>query len=155
MSDVRLGLIGCGAHLARRLPFFTGATVAAVADPSAEARSTFARTAHGFADHREMLASVDLDGVVVASPHGLHFRHATDALDAGCHVLVYKPMVTTSADAIELERQTNASGRVVSLAIEGLFTSEFRHICALPSSTCGLESTERRRMTTPSCDARD
>jgi predicted dehydrogenase len=131
VSDVRLGLIGCGAHLARRLPFFTGATVVAVADPSADARSTFAPTAAGFADHREMLASVDLDGVIVASPHGLHFRHATDALAADCHVLVYKPMVTTSSEAIELERLARASGRVVSLAIEGLFTAEFRHICAL------------------------
>lgn len=128
VSDVRLGLIGCGAHLARRLPFFTGATVAAVADPNADARSTFAPAARGFADHREMLDSVDLDGVVVASPHGLHFRHTSDALGAGCGVLVYKPMVTSSSDAVELERLALATGRVVSLAIEGLFTAEFRQV---------------------------
>jgi predicted dehydrogenase len=84
-----------------------------------------------FADHAGMLEAVELDGVVISSPHGLHFRHAADALAAGCGVLVYKPMVTTSRDARELVRLAEESGRVVSLAIEGLFTPEFRHVRAL------------------------
>ena len=75
--------------------------------------------------------SVELDGVVVSSPHGLHFRHVADSLAAGCHALVYKPMVTTSGDARELVRLAAERGRVVSLAVEGLFTAEFRHVRAL------------------------
>ena len=58
----------------------------------------------GFEDYREMLASVEMDGVVVSSPHVLHFEHASAALARGCHVLVEKPMTTTARDARELVR---------------------------------------------------
>jgi predicted dehydrogenase len=56
----------------------------------------------GFEDYREMLASVEMDGVVVSSPHTLHFEHASAALAKNCHVLVEKPMTTTAGDAREL-----------------------------------------------------
>lgn len=131
MDEPRVGLIGCGAFVRTRLPELERAAIVAVADPSEELRTTIAAGAERFADPAEMLASVELDGVVISSPHGLHFRHATDALAAGCGVLVYKPMVTTSADARVLVRLAEESGRVVSLAIEGLFTAEFRHVRAL------------------------
>jgi len=126
---VRLGLIGCGSHVRNRLPWLEG--VVAVADPSEANRSGIRVDAARYADHHEMLEKARLDGVVVASPHGLHFRHVADALAAGCHVLVYKPMVTTSSEAVEVTRLAAESGRVVSLAIEGIFTPEFRHVRGL------------------------
>jgi predicted dehydrogenase len=45
-----------------------------------------------------------LDGVVVATPHSLHARHAMAALEAGCHAMVEKPMTTSTADARNLVR---------------------------------------------------
>jgi predicted dehydrogenase len=59
---------------------------------------------HGFEDYREMLSRVELNGVVISSPHVLHFEHASAALERGCHVLVEKPMTTTAADARALVR---------------------------------------------------
>ena len=56
----------------------------------------------GFEDYRAMLAEVEMDGVVVSSPHVLHFEHASAALARGCRVLVEKPMTTAAADAREL-----------------------------------------------------
>ena len=53
----------------------------------------------GYTDHLEMLTAEVPDGVVVASPHPLHFAHAMAALEAGAHVLVEKPMTTSAADA--------------------------------------------------------
>ncbi len=44
----------------------------------------------------------DLDLVVVASPSGDHAEHAIAALAAGAHVLVDKPLATTTADAQRL-----------------------------------------------------
>ena len=38
-------------------------------------------------DYQKLLSEVQLDGVVVASPHTLHYEHATAALEAGCHVM--------------------------------------------------------------------
>jgi predicted dehydrogenase len=129
MSEVRLGLIGCGSHIRNRLADLDG--VVAVSDPDEAMRSTIVPGAAQFADHRAMLDAVELDGVVISSPHGLHFGHIADALAAGCNVLVYKPMVTSSDDAREVVRLAEESGRVVSLAIEGLFSAEFRHVRAL------------------------
>lgn len=53
----------------------------------------------GFEDYREMLDTVPMDGVVVSSPHVLHYEHAAAALEKGCHVLVEKPLTTSTADA--------------------------------------------------------
>ena len=53
----------------------------------------------GFEDYREMLDAVPMDGVVVSSPHVLHYEHASAALEKGCHVLVEKPLTTTARDA--------------------------------------------------------
>ena len=66
--------------------------------------------AEGFEDYREMLRRVPMDGVVVSSPHTLHFEHAGAALEAGCHVLVEKPLATTTADARALTRLAAAKG---------------------------------------------
>ncbi len=55
-------------------------------------------------DYRALLAHCELDAVVVTSPHTLHFEHARAALEAGCHVMVEKPMCTRADDARELVR---------------------------------------------------
>ncbi len=67
----------------------------------------------GFEDYREMLEKVPMDGVVVSSPHTLHFEHASAALKKGCHVLVEKPMTTTAADARALVGIATAAGREI------------------------------------------
>ena len=53
-------------------------------------------------DYRALLAETRPDGVVIASPHVDHHEHAKAALDAGCHVLVEKPLTTSAADARDL-----------------------------------------------------
>jgi len=47
---------------------------------------------HGTRDYREMLKDPDLDAVVVTSPPDTHVPMALDALRAGKHVVVEKPM---------------------------------------------------------------
>lgn len=43
-----------------------------------------------------------LDGVVVTSPHHLHYEHARAALLAGCHVMCEKPMTLHAEQAWDL-----------------------------------------------------
>jgi predicted dehydrogenase len=46
----------------------------------------------------EMLAAgLEIDVVSIASPNGLHEEHALKALDAGCHVVIEKPMALSKA----------------------------------------------------------
>ena len=63
----------------------------------------------GFAteDYEELLAQ-DLDGVVVTSPHHLHFEHARAALLSGRHVMVEKPMTLEPDQAWELVKLAQA-----------------------------------------------
>jgi len=58
------------------------------------------RPAH---DHLgRLLEDPDLDGVIIATPDGLHAEQALAALEAGKHVLVEKPMATRVAGAVAM-----------------------------------------------------
>jgi predicted dehydrogenase len=52
-------------------------------------------------DYRELL-DVELDGVVVASPHTLHYEHGRAVLERGLPLMCEKPMTTQAAHAREL-----------------------------------------------------
>lgn len=61
-------------------------------------------------DYRELLGQCELDGVVVASPHTLHFEHASAALEKGLHVMCEKPITTRGADARRLVEIADRNG---------------------------------------------
>jgi predicted dehydrogenase len=98
---VRAALIGAGQiarqHLAclNQLP---GVEVAAVCDLS-PAVAECAAERHGipswFTDHQRMLREVKPDVVHITTPPTSHYRLAMDALDAGAHVIVEKPVTGT------------------------------------------------------------
>ena len=72
------------------------------------------RQRFGFAfatqDYRQPLEQCDLDGVVVASPHTLHYEHARAALERGLHVMCEKPMTTSADDARALVKHATEMG---------------------------------------------
>lgn len=105
-STCRVGIIGCGA-IAERLhaPDYAvcpEAEIVALCDVNvARARylaDRFARGARVYGDYRVMLKKEKLDGVTVVLPNYLHAPVTIDALNAGCHVMVDKPMATTVAE---------------------------------------------------------
>ena len=67
----------------------------------------------GYEDYRQMLDEVPMDGVVISSPHTLHFEHAKAALEKGCHVLVEKPLTTSAADARALVALAKSKGKQI------------------------------------------
>jgi predicted dehydrogenase len=52
-----------------------------------------------YTDHRAMLAETRPDVAVILTPHTFHAPIAIDCLQAGCHVLVEKPMAIQVAEA--------------------------------------------------------
>ncbi len=99
------------------------AVLAAVVDPDRTRTDAFRRW---LADHDlpdiatfsdlDGLLSADLaDAVVVASPDHLHADHARSVLAAGLDVVLEKPMVTTSADALALMAAEAASRGTVTV----------------------------------------
>ena len=65
-----------------------------------------------FADPAEMYAKVKPDAVVICTPHTLHFEHGMGALEAGCHVLMEKPMVTAADHAYKMKSKVEETGKV-------------------------------------------
>src|SRR3954453_22407318 len=63
-----------------------------------------------FPDLAEMLADPTLDAVLVATPPHTHHAIVKAALEAGKHVLVEKPLATTSDDARDLIEVAEAGG---------------------------------------------
>jgi predicted dehydrogenase len=52
-----------------------------------------------YADHRDMLREIHPDLVAVATDSGSHAALAVDCIDAGCHVLIEKPLALSLSDA--------------------------------------------------------
>src|SRR5689334_17792211 len=64
-----------------------------------------------FTDYHELIASGELNAVVVAIPDDLHYAVASEALAANLHVLCEKPLALSSSDAWALYRQAEAQQR--------------------------------------------
>lgn len=64
-------------------------------------------------DHHELLRDDDVQGVVIATPHSSHFALAKDALLAGKHVLVEKPLALSGRDARELRELAHTHKRAL------------------------------------------
>jgi predicted dehydrogenase len=59
---------------------------------------------------RELIEQPGLDGVIVTSPHTLHYEHARMALERGLHVMCDKPLCTRGEHARELVRMAKDKG---------------------------------------------
>lgn len=106
-DEVRIGIIGhgrWGPKLARALLAAGGARVVAIAVRS-EASAAALRhrvDATVTTDAVGLVASDTVDAVVIATPAPSHGGLARAALQAGKHVLVEKPMATSSPEVVEL-----------------------------------------------------
>ena len=53
-------------------------------------------------DTHTLFAEKNVDGVIVSTPTEHHFLPTVQALDAGCHVLVEKPITATLSEADQI-----------------------------------------------------
>jgi predicted dehydrogenase len=66
-------------------------------------------------DYRRLLENKDVDAVVIATPDHLHERITLDALSAGKHVYVEKPMTWTIGEGPRMIAAAKASGKVLQV----------------------------------------
>jgi myo-inositol 2-dehydrogenase/D-chiro-inositol 1-dehydrogenase len=121
---LRCGLIGYGAwgsHHARVMAGHPETQLMAIAARS-EATRAKAREerpqAHVYADYRDLLAKEQLDAVAVVLPSHLHFEVSRAVLEAGCHLLLEKPMCVRPEDCAVLNQLAAERKRVLAIGHE-------------------------------------
>ena len=117
-SPLRVGVIGVG-HLgslhAKMLAGNERAVLAGVVDtnPGQAGRVAAAHNTTAFASVGELLAHVD--AVTIATPTSAHYAVAAEALAAGKHLLIEKPVTQTVAEAEALCRMAADRGVIIQV----------------------------------------
>ena len=137
---INIGLIGYGywgPNLARNFARMADCRLAAICEAKPD-RAQQAALAYPHcwigSDSASMLVETDVDAVVIATPVGAHYRLAKQALQAGKHVLVEKPITETSAQALELVELAERKNLVLAVDHTFLFTGAVRKIKELVDS---------------------
>lgn len=128
-QEWRVAVIGAGTISQRvHVPVFQqqpNTTVVAVCDVNAaRAREVADETgvAHVYSDYEKMLAELQPNITVVATPNVFHKPMATAALESGSHVLCEKPVALTYTDAHAMFATAAAHERVLTVGTHFRFT---------------------------------
>src|SRR5690349_13375631 len=131
---IGIGVIGYGywgPNLVRNFAEAPGATLVGVSDLRADRLAQAQRRypSARFAERPdELLADPAIDAVAIATPVSSHFQLAMDALKANKHVLVEKPIASTSEQALRLIDEASARNRVLMVDHTFVYTGAVRRI---------------------------
>ena len=123
---IRVGVIGYGywgPNLVRNFSDVAGCEVAAVCDLSAERRALVTRrhpSVEAVSDPLALIRDPRIDAIVIATPVSSHYDLAMEALAAGKHVWVEKPLTLNSMQAERLVDQADRFER--TLLVDHTFT---------------------------------
>ena len=112
---MRIGIIGCGLVGRKRARALGDARLVACADPVRERAEALAREVSGSAEAvtgwQAVVERVDVDAVIVATPHNLLAEITLAAVTAGKHALVEKPAARWAHEldpSIDMAKRTGA-----------------------------------------------
>lgn len=129
-GKTRVAIIGCGMiadQHADQLRYLPGCELVAVCDTDELMARQLAerfRVPAVFVDARDMLGAGGIDAVHVTTPAQSHFALGRLCLEAGCHVYLEKPFTETAAEAEELLRLAQATGRRITVGHNLQFSPE-------------------------------
>jgi predicted dehydrogenase len=118
-APVRIGVVGLGywgPNLARNLQEQAEADLAGLCDLSPERLERLGRrypAAGRYGQLEQMLADPTIEAVVVATPVSTHHRVASQALRAGKHVFIEKPLASSAGEALDLIELADREGLVM------------------------------------------
>jgi predicted dehydrogenase len=124
---IRVGIVGCGRmgeNHCRIVREINGVSIVGVVDPNLDrARAIAAGYAIQQAASRleELLERTQVDAVHILTPPTTHAPLACTALQAGCHVLVEKPMALTVAEAEQMLDAAAQHDRILTVGHNHLF----------------------------------
>ncbi len=127
----KIGIIGCGwiggvhCDAAKMLP---NAEVVACCDTNRERAESFAkarRLPKFYTDHKALLEDREIEVVITGIPNFLHHKIATDAMTAGKHVIIEKPLAMSLEECESLIETSKRTGKVIGYAEELCFVPKF------------------------------
>lgn len=131
---ITLAQIGCGywgPNLLRSFSAVSGCHVKYLADSNPERRAFVGKefpSTQAVAEVEVVLADPEVRGVVIATPAATHFALAREALRAGKHVFVEKPLATSVAEVDQLGALARESGLIVMVGHTFLYNSAVRYV---------------------------
>lgn len=135
LSDkVRFGLVGFGAwgqqhaQAISRNPHADLVAIVAPSEASRAAATSAFPTAHVFGSHRELLEQSPCDVIDIVTPSHTHLEIASDALHAGKHVLLEKPMALSVADCRTLVDLAASKQKLLAVGHELRLSSQWGHV---------------------------
>ena len=137
MSKIRLGMIGAGqiaAFTSREFRRHPNCAITAIADPNEERATELAtavRAEQAYTDVGALLAREDLDAVYIAVPNAHHEAVATQALNAGKHVLLDKPFALSAAAAENVIAAAQDNDQTLMLGMNQRFERNVQRAKAL------------------------
>jgi predicted dehydrogenase len=83
---------------------------------------------HTYTDYQEMLAKEQPDLVAIATESGKHAQIALDSLDAGCNIIIEKPIALSLADADKIIAKAREKNLVVCTNHQNRFNKAIQKI---------------------------
>ncbi len=138
-GKVRVAILGCGgmagahAHRFRHNPEVEIVALCDVTEQQVKAfidrnLKDYKPEPKVFTDAATMYAQAKPDAVSIVTPHTMHFEHGMQALAAGCHVLMEKPMVTNAEHAHKLAKAAADSKKIFTIGYNTPCTPEFNYL---------------------------
>lgn len=145
MRRLKIGVVGAGLigqleHLPNILHLTKQYQLMGVADASPMMRKVLQeRGLTTYANYQQLLAA-DIDVVLIAAPDQYHAEIALAALSRGKHVFCEKPLCFSVAEAQQIARARDASGRVVQVGYMKRFDPSYEKLLSLlPSDASALK----------------
>jgi predicted dehydrogenase len=133
-SAINVAVIGCGywgPNLIRNLRQLPDCSVKTICDLD-EGRLEHMRSLYPEAvttsDHKDIMEDASITAVAVATQVDLHYSLAKEALEAGKHVFIEKPMTSSSAHSRELVEIADKKGLTLMTGHTFIYSSPVRHI---------------------------
>jgi len=137
---INIGVVGYGywgPNLVRNFSEMSNARVHSVADLNPKALEVVSKrypTTYVTTDYQELLRNPDIDAIAIATPVSTHFSLAMQALKAGKHVWLEKPMTETSSQARTLVEEAEKRGLILHVDHTFIYTGPVKKMRELVQS---------------------
>ena len=136
MADkkLRIGIVGCGgiakSHMSQYIQMEDVEVVAGCDIVEGKAEKFFSNYdvegVHFYTSDLEMYEKENLDAVSICTYNATHKECTINALKAGCHVLLEKPMCVTTEEAVEMMKVEKETGKILSIGFQPRFDDDMK-----------------------------